>query len=250
LNYDHDIIVPFEDSEKTKKDQVADMFDQIAHRYDFLNRFLSAGIDITWRKKALAQLKDLKVDHMLDVATGTADVAIMALEQLNPAPGHITGIDISDGMLDLGRKKLKTKGLNEKITLLNGDSEAIKFADATFEAITVAFGVRNFANLQKGLGEMLRVLKPGGKLVILEFSKPKLPGIKNFYNLYTRIIAPQAGKWIAGNQKAYKYLNDSINAFPEGQKFVDIMKESGYMDCYKKTLSFGICTIYCGSKTF
>ena len=153
-------------------------------------------------------------------------------------------------MLDLGRKKLKTKGLNEKITLLNGDSEAIKFADATLEAITVAFGVRNFAILQKGLGEMLRVLKPGGKLVILEFSKPKLPGIKNFYNLYTRIIAPQAGKWIAGNQKAYKYLNDSINAFPEGQKFVDIMKESGYMDCYKKTLSFGICTIYCGSKTF
>lgn len=249
MSYDHDIVVPFEESEKPKKEQVADMFDQIAHRYDFLNRFLSAGIDITWRKKALAQLKGLKIDHLLDVATGTADVAIMALEQLKPTPGHITGIDISDGMLDLGRKKLETKGLKQKITLQNGDSEAINFAAGTFDAITVAFGVRNFANLKKGLGEMLRVMKPGGKLVILEFSKPKLPGIKNLYNLYTRIIAPQAGKWIAGNQKAYKYLNDSINAFPEGQQFVDIMIETGYKDCYKKTLSFGICTIYCGSKT-
>lgn len=249
MSYEHDIIVPFEDSEKPKKEQVADMFDAIAYRYDFLNRFLSAGIDLTWRKKALAQLKGLKVTHLLDVATGTADIAIMAMEQLKPAPDHITGIDISDGMLDLGRKKLVTKGLSKKITLLNGDSEAINFAANTFDAITVAFGVRNFANLKKGLAEMLRVMKPGGRLVILEFSKPKLPGIKNLYNLYTRIIAPQAGKWIAGNQKAYKYLNDSINAFPEGQQFVDIMKETGYKDCYKKTLSFGICTIYCGSKT-
>ncbi len=250
MNYDHDIIVPFEGSEKPKKEQVADMFDQIAHRYDFLNRFLSAGIDITWRKKALAQLNGLTIEKMLDVATGTADVAIMALEQLKPEPVHITGIDISDGMLELGRKKLIARGLNRKITLLNGDSEAINFPDATFDAITVAFGVRNFADLKKGLGEMLRVLKPGGKLVILEFSKPKVPGVKNLYNLYTRIIAPQAGKWIAGNRKAYKYLNDSINAFPEGQKFLDIMKETGYQNSYKKPLSFGICTIYCASKTF
>jgi demethylmenaquinone methyltransferase / 2-methoxy-6-polyprenyl-1,4-benzoquinol methylase len=246
--YDHDQVVPFEDSEKPKKEQVADMFNQIAHRYDFLNRFLSAGIDISWRKKALAQLKGLKVQNMLDVATGTADVAIMAMDQLKPAPAHITGIDISDGMLDLGRKKLVTKGLNNKITLLNGDSEAINFPDNSFDAITVAFGVRNFADLKKGLGEMLRVLKPGGKTVILEFSKPKLPGVRNFYQLYTRIIAPQAGKWIAGNLKAYKYLNDSIKAFPEGNSFIEIMKETGYKDCYKKTLSFGICTIYCGSK--
>ncbi len=248
MNYDHDKVVPFEDSQKSKKEQVADMFDQIAHRYDFLNRFLSAGIDITWRKKALAQLRGLPVNHMLDVATGTADVAIMAMELLSPPPRFITGIDISDGMLELGRKKLVQKQLSDRITLLNGDSEAINFPGQTFDAITVSFGVRNFSNLKKGLTEMLRVMKPGGKAVVLEFSKPKMPGIKTLYNLYTRIIAPGAGGWISGNRKAYKYLNDSINAFPEGQKFLDILQETGYVDCYKKPLSFGICTIYCGSK--
>jgi demethylmenaquinone methyltransferase/2-methoxy-6-polyprenyl-1,4-benzoquinol methylase len=248
LKYEHDTIVPFEGSQKPKKEQVADMFDQIAHRYDFLNRFLSAGIDISWRKKALAQLKGIPINNMLDVATGTADVAIMAMEQLKPAPQKITGIDISDGMLDLGRNKIKNKELSNKITLVNGDSEAINFSNESFEAITVAFGVRNFSDLKKGLGEMLRVLKPKGKVVILEFSKPSIPGIKLLYNLYTRTIAPQAGKWIAGNQKAYKYLNDSIEAFPEGNKFIEIMKECGYTNCYKKTLSLGICTIYCGSK--
>lgn len=246
--FEHDEIVPFEASEKPKKEQVAQMFDQIAYRYDFLNRFLSAGIDVSWRKKALAQLKGNKVEHMLDVATGTADVAIMAMQSLKPAPERITGIDISEGMLELGRKKLREKKLDDRIGLFTGDSEAIKFEDDTFDAITVAFGVRNFANLPNGLKEMLRVLKPGGKTVILEFSKPKYPGVKHFYNLYTRIIAPQAGKWIAGNQKAYKYLNDSIKAFPEGNKFLDIMKESGFTNCYKKSLSFGICTIYCGKK--
>jgi demethylmenaquinone methyltransferase/2-methoxy-6-polyprenyl-1,4-benzoquinol methylase len=249
LKYEHDDIVPFEKSAKPKKEQVADMFNEIAHRYDFLNRFLSAGIDISWRKKALAQLKGRKIDHLLDVATGTADVAIMSMEYLKPSPQKITGIDISDGMLNLGRKKLVSKALNDRITLENGDSEAIKFAENTFDAITVAFGVRNFANLKKGLEEMLRVLKPGGKAVILEFSKPKISGVKNLYNLYTKVIAPQAGGIISGNKKAYKYLNDSINAFPEGQQFLDIMQEAGYADCYKKTLSLGICTIYCGSKT-
>lgn len=249
MEYKHDNIVPFEGSEKSKKEQVATMFDQIAHRYDFLNRFLSAGIDIGWRKKALAQLKGLPITRMLDVATGTADVAIMAMEQLTPSPASITGIDISDGMLELGRKKIAQKGLAHRIALFNGDSEAINFPDNTFEAITVSFGVRNFANLEKGLTEMHRVLKPGGKAVILEFSKPKVPGIKTLYNLYTRIIAPGAGGWISGSRKAYKYLNDSINAFPEGQKFLDILQSAGYTGCYKKTLSLGICTIYCGSKT-
>ncbi len=248
MSYNHDHIVPFEDSEKPKKEQVADMFDQIAHRYDFLNRFLSAGIDVSWRKKALAQLKNLPISHMLDVATGTGDMAIMALNQLKPAPQKITGIDISDGMLEIGRKKLASKGLDNRITLANGDSEAINFRDDTFDAVTVAFGVRNFAHLEKGLQSMLRVLKPGGKLVILEFSKPHMPGIKNLYNLYIRIIAPRAGGWLSGSRKAYKYLNDSIKAFPEGQQLLDIMKKVGYKECYKKSLSLGICTIYCGSK--
>lgn len=248
MAFQHDSIVPFEESDKPKKEQVADMFDQIAHRYDFLNRFLSGGIDVIWRKKALAQLKDVQVNHLLDVATGTADVALMAARLLKPTPQKITGIDISEGMLELGRKKIEQRGLTSTITLLTGDSEAINFADNTFDAITVAFGVRNFANLKAGLSEMKRVLKPGGKLVVLEFSKPSLPGVKNLYHLYTRLIAPQAGKWFAGNQKAYKYLNDSINAFPEGKAFLDIMDEVGYMHTYKKTLSLGICTIYCGKK--
>lgn len=248
MAFQHDSIVPFEESDKPKKEQVADMFDQIAHRYDFLNRFLSGGIDVIWRKKALAQLKDVQVNHLLDVATGTADVALMAARLLKPTPQKIIGIDISEGMLELGRKKIEQRGLTSTITLLTGDSEAINFADNTFDAITVAFGVRNFANLKAGLSEMKRVLKPGGKLVVLEFSKPSLPGVKNLYHLYTRLIAPQAGKWFAGNQKAYKYLNDSINAFPEGKAFLDIMDEVGYMHTYKKTLSLGICTIYCGKK--
>lgn len=248
MAFQHDSIVPFEESDKSKKEQVADMFDQIAHRYDFLNRFLSGGIDVVWRKKALAQLKDVQVNHLLDVATGTADVALMAARLLQPTPQKITGIDISEGMLELGRKKIEQRGLTPTITLLTGDSEAINFTDNTFDAITVAFGVRNFANLKAGLSEMKRVLKPGGKLVVLEFSKPSLPGVKNLYHLYTRLIAPQAGKWFAGNQKAYKYLNDSINAFPEGKAFTDIMNAVGYTHTYKKSLSLGICTIYCGKK--
>jgi demethylmenaquinone methyltransferase/2-methoxy-6-polyprenyl-1,4-benzoquinol methylase len=242
-------VVPFGDSDKTKKEQVADMFNQIAHRYDFLNRFLSGGIDLSWRRKALAQFKGMQVEQLLDVATGTADVALMAMKYMDPAPKKVTGIDISEGMLDLGRNKIKEKGLQNRITLLTGDSEAINFPDGSFDAITVAFGVRNYANLEKGLQEMLRVLKPGGKLVILEFSKPKLPGVKSFYNLYTRLIAPQAGKWIAGNKKAYKYLNDSIEAFPEGKAFVEIMEQAGYTNCYIKMLSLGICTIYSGNKS-
>ncbi len=248
MSYKHDTIVPNEQSDKPKKEQVAEMFDQIAHRYDFLNRFLSGGIDISWRKKALAQFKGMQVEQMLDVATGTADVALMAMKHMQPPPKKIIGIDISEGMLDLGRKKIVDKSLQDRITLLTGDSEAINFPDASFEAITVAFGVRNYANLQQGLSEMLRVLKPGGKLVVLEFSKPTLPGVKNLYNLYTQLIAPQAGKWFAGNRKAYKYLNDSIKAFPEGKAFVEILEAVGYKNCYKKSLSLGICTIYSGSK--
>lgn len=246
--YEHDKIKPFENAEGSKKEQVATMFDQIAHRYDFLNRFLSAGIDVGWRKKAIRELQSVQPKTVLDVATGTADVAILTSQLLTPAPEKIAGIDISDGMLELGRKKIRERKLDHLITLYNGDSEAINFADNSFDAITVAFGVRNFANLEKGLKEMLRVLKPGGKAVILEFSKPTLPGVKALYNLYTRLVAPKAGKMIARNEAAYKYLNDSIQAFPEGRKFVSIMENCGYSGCYKKTLSLGICTIYCGSK--
>lgn len=222
------------------------MFDDIAPRYDFLNRFLSAGIDVSWRKKALNQLKPIKPASLLDVATGTGDVAIMAARILNP--GKIIGIDISEGMLELGRKKLLKEGLTHQISLQQGDSEAIKFPDASFDAVTVAFGVRNFENLEKGLSEIYRVLKPGGKLVVLEFSKPKIKGIQQLYNLYMGLVAPGVGKIFSKNREAYQYLNDSVQQFPEGKAFTDIMDKTGFKETTCKRLSLGICSIYCGIK--
>lgn len=242
----HDTIVPQKESSLSKKEQVADMFNSIAFRYDFLNRFLSAGIDITWRKKAIKQLTSLQPQTVLDVATGTADVALMTYDLLHPK--KIIGIDISEGMLDLGRKKITARNLNNTIQLFTGDSENIGFEADTFDAITVAFGVRNFQNLSKGLEEMRRVLKPGGKLVVLEFSKPKNVLFKGVYNIYMNNIAPGFGKMVAKNKDAYQYLNDSVQAFPEGESFLGIMKEAGFNQTYLQKLTLGICTIYCGTK--
>ncbi len=242
----HDTVVPYKNSDSSKKQQVADMFDDIAVKYDFLNRFLSAGIDISWRKKAIRQLKELHPKKILDVATGTADVAIMASGILKPE--KIIGIDISDGMLEIGRQKIAKQGLNGIIELLNGDSETINFDDATFDAVTVAFGVRNFQHLEKGLSEIKRVLKPGGKLVVLEFSQPKMPVVKSIYNLYMKVICPNVGKLFSKNRNAYKYLDASIKKFPEGKNFTQILDNLGYLNTYSKPLSLGICSIYCGTK--
>ena len=242
----HDTVVPDKDSNLNKKQQVAEMFDSIAFRYDFLNRFLSIGIDVGWRKKAILQLKSLQPKKVLDVATGTADVALMTHKMLNPE--KIIGIDISEGMLELGRQKISKLGLNNRIELYKGDSENIVFEDNSFDAITVAFGVRNFEHLEKGLKEMLRVLKPGGKLVILEFSKPKQGAFKILYNLYMNQIAPSFGKLFSKNINAYQYLNNSVQAFAEGETFLNIMNEAGFTQTYLKPLTLGICTIYCGSK--
>ena len=222
------------------------MFDDIAGRYDFMNRFLSAGIDIKWRKKAIRQLLDINPKKILDVATGTADIAIMASHLLKPE--RITGIDISNGMLDIGRSKIAKLGLQDTIELLNGDSEAINFSDNSFDAITVAFGVRNFQQLAKGLIEIKRVLKPGGKLVVLEFSKPKMPFVSSIYNFYMKIVTPNMGKLFSKNRHAYKYLDESIKKFPEGKNFTDILDKLGYKTTYYKSLSLGICSIYCGTK--
>ena len=222
------------------------MFDSIAFRYDFLNRFLSVGIDKGWRKKAILQLKELKPSKVLDVATGTADVAIMTYRLLHP--DKIIGIDISESMLNLGKQKIEKLGLQHQIDLHLGDSEKIDFPDQSFDAITVAFGVRNFGNLEMGLAEMFRVLKPGGKLVVLEFSKPKQPLFKVVYRLYMNFIAPGIGKLFSKNKTAYQYLNDSVQAFPEGKTFLSIMNKTGFTHTYLKTLTLGICTIYCGNK--
>jgi demethylmenaquinone methyltransferase/2-methoxy-6-polyprenyl-1,4-benzoquinol methylase len=242
----HDEVVPFRQSELDKKEQVAQMFNTIAFRYDFLNRFLSAGIDKGWRKKAISQLKDLNPKLVLDVATGTGDVAIMTYNQLHPE--KIIGIDISEGMLEFGKKKLENLHLNHVIELQKGDSETIQFADNYFDAVTVAFGVRNFQNLEKGLAEMQRVLKSGGKLVVLEFSKPTFPPAQAFYKFYMNVIGPSISKLFGSNKAAYQYLNDSVQAFPEGQTFITLMNEAGFTQTYLKKLSLGICTIYCGSK--
>lgn len=244
--YAHDTIVPFKESGLSKKQQVANMFDKIAFRYDFLNHFLSAGIDVTWRKKAIKQLRSIQPQSVLDVATGTGDVAILTYKILHPK--KITGIDISNGMLEIGRSKVEKLGLENEIELLNGDSESISFPDASFDAITVAFGVRNFENLEKGLKEMLRVLKPGGKLVVLEFSKPKQIAFKGIYNLYMQIVAPGIGKMVAKNKDAYQYLNESVQKFPEGKEFIEILNKAGYKNTYFEALTLEICSIYCGSK--
>lgn len=245
-DFAHDSVVPYKNADQSKKGQVATMFNDIAGKYDFLNRFLSAGTDIGWRKKALKQLESIDAKKLLDVATGTADVAIMAAKQLKLT--KIIGIDISDGMLDVGRQKIIKANLQNTIELLNGDSEAINFPDNTFDAVTVAFGVRNFEDLEKGLSEIKRVLKPTGKLVVLEFSKPILPGVKTMYNLYMKIITPTVGKMISKNKVAYAYLDESIQKFPEGKNFITILNNMGYTNTYSKKLSLGICSIYCGTK--
>lgn len=245
-NLPHDHIIPFKGSLSSKKEQVAEMFDRIAGRYDRMNRFLSARTDIRWRKKAIRLLKKDKPRFILDVATGTADMAILACREL--APEMITGIDISESMLDLGRKKVEKEQLGDKIRLQTGDSETINFADNTFDAVMVAFGVRNFENLEKGLGEMWRVLRPGGQLVVLEFSKPRRKAVKSLYNLYMRIVAPQVARWFRQNKEAYQYLNASANAFPDRHLFTDILKKAGYTETGFQPLTLGICCIYSGKK--
>jgi demethylmenaquinone methyltransferase/2-methoxy-6-polyprenyl-1,4-benzoquinol methylase len=245
-NYAHDRIVPNLDSNLPKKEQVAHMFNEIAHKYDFLNRFLSAGTDISWRKKALNLLKKNQPQQILDVATGTADLAIMSAKLLSPQ--QIIGIDISSGMLDIGKKKISKLGLQDCIQLQLGDSEALQFNDHTFDAVTVSFGVRNFQQLEKGLSEILRVLKPKGQLMILEFSRPTLPIIKQCYQLYMNFITPGVGGLFSKNKKAYQYLNDSVRQFPEGKDLVAVMEIVGYKQTLYKRLTFGICTIYIGEK--
>jgi len=241
----HDSIKPFS-QEGGKKQQVGEMFDRIAGRYDFMNRFLSLGIDVSWRKKAIRELAKDAPQHILDVATGTGDMAIMAARMLKPQ--KITGIDISEKMLEIGRGKIEKQGLGTIIELCSGDGETINFPDCTFDGVMVAFGVRNFEHLEKGLQEIFRVMKPGAQLVVLEFSKPRLPGIKNLYNLYMSVVAPQMAQWFNQNKKAYQYLNESAKAFPDRQLFIDILKQTGYSDTSFKPLSLGICCIYSGRK--
>ena len=239
-------VVPYKDENSGKKEQVAKMFDNISHRYDFLNHFLSLGIDKVWRRKAISMLKPLHPKLILDVATGTGDFAIQALS-LNP--DRIFGIDISEGMLEMGRNKLKDRNLSSKIELLQGDSENIPFEENKFDAVTVAFGVRNFENLEKGLREIFRVLKPGGKLIVLEFSRPKAFPMKQGYNFYFKTILPKIGRMVSSDKSAYTYLPESVEAFPDGADFLRILENVGFKKSQCKVLTFGISSIYSGVKS-
>lgn len=238
-------VLPYKNKTDGKKDQVAEMFNNISARYDFLNHFLSLGIDIIWRKKAIKLLKSIQPKTILDVATGTGDFAIEALA-LNP--NKVTGIDISSGMLEVGKVKMKKKGFDHRIEMLLEDSENLPFEDDHFDAITVGFGVRNFEHLEKGLSEMNRVLRPGGKTAVLEFSKPKNFPIKQVYNFYFLNILPAIGKMVSKDSSAYTYLPESVNAFPEGNDFVEIYKKCGYKNIKTYPLFFGIASIYLGEK--
>ena len=232
--------------EEAKKNQVARMFDGIAHRYDFLNHFFSLGIDVLWRKACIRMLKKEHPQTLLDVATGTADFAIEAVRM--GLDVHVSGVDISAGMLEVGREKVAARGWNDRIELIQGDSVALPFDDHTFDAYTVAFGVRNFEDLQGGLRDMLRVLKPGALGLVLEFSKPKHFPIKQVFGLYFKYIMPTVGKWVSKDPSAYTYLPESVQAFPEGEGFIEELRRAGYEDVQAKSLTGGIATIYKGRK--
>lgn len=238
-------VVPYKDETATKKEQVARMFDNISHRYDFLNHFLSLGIDRGWRKKAIKLIAPAQPKILLDVATGTGDFAIQALSL---KPEKIIGVDISAGMLDVGRKKMDKRGITHIIEMIQADSENLPFEQNKFDAVTVAFGVRNFENLEKGLKEILRVMKPGALLAVLEFSRPKRFPFKQGYNFYFKTILPKIGSWISRDKAAYSYLPESVEAFPDGDDFLAILKKAGYKNVSCKPLTFGISSIYIAQK--
>ena len=238
-------ITPYKDSSLGKKEQVAQMFNTISGDYDNLNRVISFGIDVKWRKKVLKIVSAKKPKTVLDIATGTGDLAILLAETKAET---IVGLDISEGMLSIGEKKIKAKNLEKTIEMVLGDSENIPFQDNTFDAITVAFGVRNFENLEKGLSEILRVLKPNGIFVILETSVPVKTPYKQGYNFYTKNILPLIGKLFSKDNNAYGYLSESAAAFPYGEALNNILRKIGFIDVVDMPQTFGVATIYSASK--
>ncbi len=238
-------VTPYKDSNLGKKEQVAQMFDTISGGYDKLNRVISFGIDVKWRKKVLKLVAAKHPKTILDIATGTGDMAILLSDT---AAEKIIGLDISDGMLEVGRKKIDTKNLSSKIEMVLGDSEQLRFEDNTFDAITVCFGIRNFETLEKGLAEILRVLKPNGIFVILETSVPEKAPFKQGYHFYTKNILPLIGKLFSKDNVAYGYLSESASVFPYGEKLNNILRKIGFIDVVSMPQTFGVATIYSASK--
>jgi demethylmenaquinone methyltransferase / 2-methoxy-6-polyprenyl-1,4-benzoquinol methylase len=241
-------VKPYE-QEGSKKQQVSKMFDNIAKHYDFLNHFLSLGIDKIWRRKMIAELVSTQPKYILDVATGTGDVAINTIKQLKIKDLHIVGLDISPEMLNIGKKKIITEGMSGTIEMMVGDSENLPFENNKFDAITVAYGVRNFENLEQGLSEMLRVLKPNGKLVVLEFSKPNSFPFKQLFNFYFKNILPTIGKLTSKDNRAYAYLYESVQSFPDGTDFLNVLSKTGFKNTQCTPLTLGISSIYTAYKT-
>ncbi len=232
----------------SKTQQVSKMFDNIAKHYDFLNHFLSLGIDKIWRRKMIAELVDVQPKRILDVATGTADVAINTIKQLKIKDLKIVGVDISNEMLNVGRKKLVTEGVNDVIELQLGDSENLPFDGNNFDAVTVAYGVRNFEHLERGLAEMHRVLRANGKIVVLEFSRPRLFPFRQLFNFYFKNILPTIGKLTSKDARAYSYLYESVQAFPDGDDFLTVLNKVGFKNTSCTSLTLGICSLYVGYK--
>ena len=238
-------ITPYKDNDRSKKEQVTEMFDTISENYDGLNRVISFGIDIKWRKKVVAIVSKIKPNKILDVATGTGDLAISLSKT---GAEEIIGLDISTGMLEIGKQKIKSKLLSDTIEMVVGDSENLPYQDNYFDAITVAFGVRNFENLEKGLAEIYRVLRPGGIFVVLETSIPVKTPYKQGYNFYSKRILPLIGKVFSKDKSAYTYLSESAAAFPYGKAFNNILKKIGFIDVEDLPQTFGVATIYKASK--
>ncbi len=245
MDYPQQHIKPYnEDGKKTE--QVERMFDNIAHAYDKLNHTLSLGIDRSWRRKAIAWLRPFSPKHIMDVATGTGDFAILACRELNP--NELIGTDISEGMMNVGRKKVKDTGLSDKITFEREDCTSLSFEENRFDAITVAFGIRNFEDLDKGLSEIYRVLKPEGHLVIIELTTPDRFPMKQLFHIYSNVIIPMLGKLLSKDNKAYHYLPDTIKAFPQGEIMKEVIAKAGFSEVHFQRLTFGICTLYTATK--
>ena len=242
--YQQETIKPY--NEGSKAQQVEQMFDNIAPTYDTLNHRLSWDIDKGWRKKAIRQLKPYQPQAILDIATGTGDFAIMAAQMLKPQ--RLTGADISEGMMEIGRQKVAAKGLSDVITFDKEDCTHLSYPDASYDAVTAAFGIRNFTDLDKGLSEMYRVLRPGGHLSIVELTTPVSFPMKQLFHIYSHTVLPIYGRLISKDSSAYSYLTKTIEAFPQGERMVDILKKAGFADAQFRRLTFGICTMYFATK--
>ena len=245
MKYQQESIKPYS-NEGAKGEQVERMFDQIAHSYDFLNHTLSLGIDRSWRKAAIDSLKPYAPQRILDVATGTGDFALMAVDRLHPQ--SLIGADLSEGMLSVGREKVKRAGKSDVITLQKEDCMALSFEDNTFDAVTVAYGVRNFEDLDRGLREMLRVLKPGGRLVIIELTSPVRFPMKQLFWLYAHVWMPTVGKLVSRDSRAYSYLPATMEAFPQGEVMQGIIEKAGFQSVKFRRFTFGLSTLYTAEK--